>query len=234
MKFLTFLAVLGLLGASACARNQFVGRPDLTVVRDADLPPPTRADMTADQPAYLIAPFDKLNVDVYGVEELSKEVQVDAGGMMSLPLVGALQAGGKTPPELAGAIADRLRGRYIRDPQVTVNTETVNRFITVEGNVDEPGRYPVLGRITLMGAIARAKGTTDFADEHFVVVHREVGGKRMAALYDLRAIRQGIYPDPAVYADDVVSIGESAKKRTFSLLVQSSGVLAAPLVAILN
>jgi polysaccharide export outer membrane protein len=234
MKFSVFLAIAGMIAVSGCARNELVGRPDLAIVQDTELPPPARADMLAGQQPYFIGPFDKLNIDVYGVPELSKEVQVDAGGTMSLPLAGTLPAAGKTSGELARAIADRLRGRYIRDPQVTVNTETVNRFVTVEGNVDEPGQYPVIGKMTLLRAIARAKGTDNFADQHFVVVFRDVAGKKMAALYDLRAIRQGLYADPAIYADDVVSVGESASSRTFSLLIQGSGILVAPLVAILN
>lgn len=234
MKFPTFLAMAVMTIVSACAKNELVGRPGLRIVQNRELPPPSRDDLLRGQQAYLIGPFDKLNIDVYGVPELSKTVQVDAGGKLALPLAGAIPAVGKTPEQLSAAIAERLRGRYIRDPQVTVNTETVNRFITVDGNVTEPGLYPVLGKMTLMRAIARAKGTSDYADEHFVVVFREVAGKKMAALYDLRAIRQGIYEDPPVYADDVVSVGESASKRTFALAIQGSGILVAPLVAILN
>jgi len=233
-RTMSMLALAGLFSVAACARNELVGRPDLTIVHNSELPPPTSADLIAGQQPYLIAPFDKLNVDVYGVPELSKVVQVDAGGAMALPLAGILPAAGRTPQQLAGAIADRLRGRYIRDPQVTVNAETVNRFITVDGSVSEPGQYPVIGKMTLMRAIARAKGTSSFADENYVVVFREVNGRKMAALYDLRAIRQGIYPDPNVYADDVVSVGESAGKRTFALLIQGSGILVAPIVALLN
>lgn len=234
MKFLLFLATGGMFALSACTHNELVGRPGLTIVQNSDLPAPTRADLTAGQQPYLIGPFDKLSIDVYGVEELTKKVvQVDAGGSMAFPLVGVIPAAGKTPEQISSDIAARLR-RYIRDPQVTVNADTVNRFVTVEGNVSEPGQFPVIGKMTLMRAIARAKGEDNYADEHFVVVHRQVSGRSMAALYDLRAIRQGIYPDPAIYADDVVSVGDSASKRTFALLVQGAGILVAPLVAILN
>lgn len=234
MKHIFFLAVSGMVALTGCAHNELVGRPDLTVVENSNLPAPTNVDLVAGQQPYLIGPFDKLSIDVYGVEDLTKkEVQVDAGGNMAFPLVGIIPASGKTPGQVSAEIAARLR-RYIRDPQVTVNAETVNRFVTVEGSVTEPGQYPVIGKMTLMRAIARAKGEGSFADEHFVVVYRQVGGKSMAALYDLRAIRQGIYPDPDIYADDIVSVGDSASKRTFALLIQGSGVLVAPLVAILN
>lgn len=234
MKYPIFLAVVGVLTLSACAGNKMVGRPDLTVVQNSELPPPTVADLTADQQPYLIGPYDKLAIDVFGAPELSKTLQVDSSGSLAVPLAGVLPASGKTPAQLAAAISDRLRGRYIRNPQVTVNTETVNRFVTVEGYVADPGQYPVIGKMTLMRAIARAKGMADYGDEHFVVVYRDVGGKKMAALYDLRAIRQGVYPDPAVYADDVVSVGESSGKRAFALFIQGSGILIAPIVALLN
>ncbi|MBW4330273.1 polysaccharide export protein [Stakelama sp. CBK3Z-3] len=197
------------------------------------MPPPTRQDLTAAQQPYIIGPFDKLDINVYGVPELSMTVQVDAGGSMSLPLAGTVPASGKTPSQLANAIAANLR-KYVRDPQVTVNTDEINQFVTVDGEVAQPGSYPVMGRMTLIRAIAEAKGMSQYSDENFVVVFREVDGKKMAALYDLRAIRQGIYEDPPIYAGDVVSVGESASKRTFALAVQGAGLLVAPLVAILN
>ena len=136
--------------------------------------------------------------------------------------------------ELSELVAGRLRGRYVRNPQVTVNADTVNQMITVEGAVDSPGLYPVNGHMTLMRAIASAKGITEFGRSEYVVVFRQVNNQSLAALYDLRAIRQGIYPDPEVYANDVVSVGESASQRTFRTFLASTPLLTAPLVALLQ
>lgn len=234
MKVSLVLASCAALLLSACAEDKFVGRPNLQVVANTELPAPERQDLILQQRSYLIGPLDRVAIDVYGVGELSRTIQVDASGTIALPLAGILVAAGKTPNELADMIAARLRGRYIRDPQVTVNTETVNQFITVDGEVRTPGLYPVSGRMTLIRAIARAEGETDFANTSYVVVFRRVNNHDMAALYDLRAIRQGIYSDPEVFANDVVSVGESRSRRVFQTLIQSSALLTAPVVALLN
>jgi polysaccharide export outer membrane protein len=199
------------------------------------LPPPTRSDITTAARPYLIGPFDQVSIDVFGVPELSREVQADASGRISLPLVGAIEASGKTPAELATLIENRLRGQFVRNPQVSVNlTETVSQVITVDGEVREPGQYPVVGRMTLLRAVARARGVTEYARQTHVVVFREVGGQQMAALYDLRAIRQGLYEDPEVYASDIVTVGESQARRLFRDAIQGSSLLVTPLVALLQ
>jgi polysaccharide export outer membrane protein len=106
--------------------------------------------------------------------------------------------------------------------------------ITVDGQVREPGLYPVLGRTTLMRAVATAKGTTEFARLQDVVVFRTVGDQQMVALYNLQAIRRGVYPDPEVFANDVVVVGDSPARRLFRDVLQAAPLLVTPLVALLN
>ncbi|MGW8138564.1 polysaccharide biosynthesis/export family protein (plasmid) [Sphingomonas zeae] len=227
-------AALAAFSLSGCASEKLVGRPDLTIVDGTELPAPALKDLILEQRAYVIGPFDKVEVDVYGVPELSRTVQVDASGTIAVPLVGTIVASGKTTSQLADTIADRLRGKYIRSPQVTVNADTISQMITVDGQVQKPGQYPVTGRMTLIRAVARAEGTTDFANTSYVVVFRRVGGQDMAALYDIRAIRQGIYPDPEVYANDVISVGESNGRRVFQAVIQGGALLTAPVVALIS
>lgn len=223
------------LSLAACATgNKLVGRPDLQIVQGTELPPPGTQDLILEQRAYIVGPFDRVSVDVYGVPDLSRTVQVDASGTISLPLVGIVEAAGKTPTQLSDMIADRLRNRYVRDPQVTVNADTVNQMITVDGQVEEPGLYPVAGRMTLMRAVAQAKGMTEFASSNYVVVFRRVNNQQMAALYDVRGIRQGLYADPEVFANDVVYVGEDGGRRIFQNVIQSSALLTAPLIALLQ
>ncbi len=234
MKSLFLFASLGVLALSGCAEDKLIGRPDLKIVDGAVFPAPTRQDLILQQRSYVIGPFDKVAIEVYGLPELSRTLTVDASGTVDLPLVGVIDAAGKSPRELSELVAGRLRGRYVRNPQVTVNADTVNQMITVEGAVDSPGLYPVNGHMTLMRAIASAKGITEFGRSEYVVVFRQVNNQSLAALYDLRAIRQGIYPDPEVYANDVVSVGESASQRTFRTFLASTPLLTAPLVALLQ
>lgn len=206
--------------------------PHITIVPGSDLPAPGGA---ASDGAYRVGPFDKLQINVFDVPDMNLTVQVDAGGRISLPLTGSIQAGGKTPQEIATEIEGLLRGRYVRNPHASVNlTETVNHLITVDGDVKQPGQYPALGGMTLMRAIATAQGVTEFARLQDVVVFRTVDGRDMVALYNLAAIRRGTYPDPRIYANDVVVVGDSAGRRLFRDVLQSSPILVAPLVALLQ
>lgn len=214
---------------------RLTGGPEVAVVAGDALPPPEAMDGLASQRDYRIGPFDRLEIDVFGVEELRREVQADASGRVSFPLAGSIEAGGMTPGQLAEEISTRLRGNYVRDPQVTVNLrETASSLVTVEGAVREPGTYPVLGRMTLVRAIAAAKGVSETADLQHAVIFRTVNGERMAALYSVRAIREGRYADPEVYPNDVVLVGESNARRFFRDLIQTAPLLTAPLIAVLN
>lgn len=236
------LAVIFCVPLAACAGTSQLG-PDsrasvptssVQAVRSGALPAPERADLFEQNRPYLIGPFDKLIIDVFGIEELSKkEFQTDAGGRISFPLAGIVEAAGKTPAELEQLLEERLRGRFVRDPQVTVNLkETVSQVITVDGEVKEPGLYPVIGRMTLMRAVATAKGAGELAKLNDVVIFRTVNGQKMAGLYNLKSIRRGIYDDPEVFANDVVIVGDSQARRLFKDALQVIPTLATPLIYI--
>ena len=199
------------------------------------LPPPTGTDLVASTTAYRIGPFDKLSIEVFGVPDLSGKFQADAAARLSMPLIGELDAAGQTPNDLAHSIASRLKSHYVRDPQVTVNLEeTTSQVFTVDGQVTQPGNYPVVGDMSLMRAVATAKGVAEFGRLEDVVVFRSVGGQSMAALYNLSAIRRGVYPDPKIYAHDVIVVGDSKARRIFQQFVTVSPMLTTPLILILE
>lgn len=218
---------------TGCAESvQLGGDPQLSVLDATELPAPQRADITGGAQPYYVGPYDKLIVDVFAIDELAaREIQVDASGRMSFPLAGVLDVSGKTPAEIEEALAVRLRQAYVRDPQVTVNLkETVSRVVTVEGQVRKPGLYPVVGRMTLMRAIARAEGTDEFTKLDDVVIFRTVEGQRYAALYNLDAIRHGAYPDPDIYANDVVMVGDSRSRRMFKDILAILPAMVTPII----
>jgi len=233
--FRSRIAVACVLILSSCG-SPALKSGGVTVLAANQLPSPVRADLLSPEQPYYVGPFDELTIDVFGVEELSeREVQVDASGRLSFPLVGMIAAGGKTPTEIAGEIEGGLRQRYVRDPHVTVNLKkTVSQVVTVEGEVREPGLYPVIGRTSLLRAIATAKGTTEFSKLEDVVVFREVQGKKYAALYNLKAIRSGAYPDPDVYPHDIVMVGESRGRRMFRDLLAVVPLLTTPIIIALQ
>jgi polysaccharide export outer membrane protein len=227
------LAALLACSIAACSNGPRLGEgPEpLTVTKLSDLPPPMGADLVVASSPYRIGPFDKLQVTVFGVPELSGKFQVDAAARLSLPLAGTIDAAGLTPTELGQAIDARLRGNFVKNPQVSVNLEeTTSQVYTVDGQVGQPGSFPALGNITLMRAVANAKGAGEFARLDDVVVFRSVGGRPMAALYNLGAIRRGTYPDPKIYANDIVMVGDSKSKRLFQQFVQMFPLLTTPLV----
>lgn len=235
---LTATALASCAGIKPLGQSTQAGGPvsNIQVAKSGALPPPERGDLVEQNRPYLIGPFDKLTIDVFGIQELNqKEVQTDAGGRISFPLAGIIEAAGKTPAEVEEIIEMRLRGGFVRDPQVTVNLkETVSQVITVDGQVKEPGLYPVIGKMTLMRAVATAKGTAEFAKLDDVVIFRTVAGQKMAALYNLKAIRRGYYEDPEVFANDVVVVGDSSARRLFKDAMSIVPLLTTPLILLLQ
>lgn len=222
--------------AGCVSREPILSTTQLTVVEGSvSLPPPDRADLTAaDRPA-LIGPLDTIEVDVFGIPELRREMQVDASGRIAMPIAGTVDARGRTAAELSEAIEAALSARYVRAPEVTVNIKSsVSQVVTIDGEVREPGLYPVTNQMTLIRVIASAKGFSEFARQEEVVILRTVGEQRMAGLYDVAAIRRGAYGDPAVYANDIIIVGDSPQRRMFRDLVSLSPLIAAPIVAILR
>jgi polysaccharide export outer membrane protein len=232
---LLLLLAISVAGCASGPRPLATNRGQaLAVLPITELPPPT-AD-AQDARAYRVGAYDLFEIDVYGVEELSRrEIRADASGRVSFPLAGAINAGGMTLDQLAREIENRLRGRFVREPHVTVNVkEMVSRTFTVNGQVKEPGIFPVTQRMTLIQAVARAKGTTEFASTRDVVVFRTVGDQRMAALYNLSAIQTGHYADPEIFANDIIVVGDSPGRRLFRDLMQVVPYALSPVIALIQ
>ena len=228
-----FSVMLALSGCASVygAGNKRIANPAIQILDTQTLPEPTGGDLYGPTRPYLIGPFDKLRIEVFGVDELTRDVQADASGRVAFPLVGQIDAAGKTPEEIADIVESRLRGRYVKNPEVTVNlTEVVSQTITVDGQVSKPGLYPVVGRMTLMRAVAAAGGTSEYAKLDDVIIFRTVNGQQMAGLYNLQGIRRGNYDDPEVFANDVIIVGDSQARRLFQDILKTAPLLLSPLV----
>jgi polysaccharide export outer membrane protein len=184
-------------------------------------PPDPVAAASSLQQSYRIGPRDVLSISVFRVEALQEEeVQVDLAGKINFPLIGAIEAAAKTPNELAAEIATKLEAKYLQNPQVTVLVkEAVSQRFTVEGAVRKPGVFPVIGKMTLLQAIATAEGLEDVASTRNVVVFRTVNGRRMAAAVDLGDVRTGRLGDPQIYPGDVVVVAASKSRRAIKDIV---------------
>jgi len=171
---------------------------------------------------YRVGAQDLLEVNVFQVTELNRTVRVNSNGQISLPLVGVVQAGGKTVQELEAEIAGMLDKSYLQNPQVSVFVkEFTSQRVTLEGAVREPGIYPVTGRTSLLQAIAQAGGVSELANLEGVVVFRTIEGQRMAAVFSLSQIRAGDAIDPQVYGDDIIVVDQSGAKTGIRNILQT-------------
>ena len=178
---------------------------------------------------YRIGPLDVLAITVFQEPELSqRDVQVDASGNLLMPLVGTVQARGKTAHQLSREIARQLGTEYLVNPQVAVSvTTSVSQQVTVEGNVTMPGVYDITGAPTLLEALARARSPTRVARLQEVVVFRTIGGRRAGAVFDVAAIRNGQAPDPELLGGDVVVVGFDAVKGAFRDFLTTAPLVSA-------
>jgi polysaccharide export outer membrane protein len=126
--------------------------------------------------AYHLDAGDKLRVVVYGQEGLTNTYAIDAAGSITMPLIGAVAARGRTPAGLAAEITAKLRNGYIRDPSVAVEIESYRPFFIL-GEVQAPGQYPYVPNMTVESAVAIAGGFTPRAKRNMVTVtHTDAGG----------------------------------------------------------
>ena len=131
---------------------------------------------------YLVGREDVLDVSVWRNADLSRVVPVRPDGFISLPMVGEVQAEGKSAAALAGEIAVKL-APFVQSPHVSVVLHEVNAArVYVTGEVIHPGAYPLRGRMSVVQALALAGGFTPFAQGDAVVVLRTRGGN---ARYEL-------------------------------------------------
>jgi len=212
-----FVLLLGFIAAlGGCASNPTLGEGSSAVRVTTALPPPDQTAMAVDLSNYQIGPLDVIRVEVFGAPELTREAEVDAAGNFSVPLAGAVQAAGRTPAELSSAIGAKLQGRYLKNPQVSVNIVKARpKTFTVDGAVKAPGNYAIVGKMTLQQAIATAQGADQVANLNNVVIFRTVNNQKTAALFSVKDIRAGRLEDPQIYGNDIVIVGESAARKFF-------------------
>ena len=220
---------IGLAGCASSPGGTGIGE----AVSVASFPETDSAQPDATSPAYRLSVGDLIDISVFQVPDLTRSVQVDAAGQISLPLIGVVKAGGRTPHELEGDIAAKLGARYVRSPQVSVFLkESAGQRVTVDGAVRNPGVFPIVGQMSLVQALAEAKGLDDVDDPEGVLVFRSVSGKRLVAKFDLSAIRAGKAADPPLAGGDTIVVDQSGLKSTWKQFRESLpvGALFTPLL----
>jgi polysaccharide export outer membrane protein len=173
-------------GAIGALRSAFAATP-----RGMSAPAPA-------QVAYHLDAGDKLRVVVYGQEGLTNTYAIDAGGSITMPLIGSVPARGRTTAGLASEISAKLRNGFIREPSVAVEIESYRPFFIL-GEVAAPGQYPYVPSMTVESAVAIAGGFSPRARrDRVTVTHSDASGTG----------RFVVPPGTSISPGDTVLVGE--------------------------
>lgn len=159
----------------------------------AAAPAPVAAHSSVD-PEYILGPGDVVAVDVWHEPEISRTLPIRPDGRLSLPLVGEIQAQGKTAQQLQSEIATRLK-KFIDTPTVTVMvTDAESQRFVILGQVLKPGTYPLTHPSTILDAIAMAGGLQPFAhgNKIYLLRKRKSDGVEMRYNFNYKAVSLGV------------------------------------------
>jgi polysaccharide export outer membrane protein len=159
--------------------------------RPAPSAPGAAASAAASATRYIIGAGDVLQVFVWKEPELTREVKVRLDGGMTLPLVGEVEAAGRTTTDLTTYLRTAY-ARFISSPNVTVELRQANsaRFYVL-GLVLNPGEYPITGRVTVVQALALAGGFKEFAKTEEIVILRQDGETQTFLPFNYRKLSGG-------------------------------------------
>jgi polysaccharide biosynthesis/export protein len=141
---------------------------------------PGTATAESNAAEYVIGLEDILSVNIWKEPDLSlKEVVVRPDGKISLPLINDIRAGGLTLKQLQDEITGKLK-EFVASPMVSVSVlKVVSQSVTVAGQVNRPGSYPLGSPITVVEILARAGGLTEFAKAKSITVLRVENGQTL-------------------------------------------------------
>jgi len=167
--------------------------------------PAAAADVSA---SYVIGESDLLAINVWHEPELTRVVPVRTDGKISLPLIGELQASGRTVEDLRATISAELK-KFLEAPEVTVSVqEPRSQVFTIVGKVLKPGSYPLGQRVTVIDGIAMGGGFKDFAKVgkiYVVRTHRDGRTERLPFDYK-RAVKGDMDQNYVLEARDMIIV----------------------------
>ncbi len=156
---------------------------------------PNPARSATNDPTYVIGPEDMLGIAVWKEPDFSSTVPVRPDGKISMPLLGDVEASGKTPGQLADDLTVKLK-KYIDDPRVTVVVTAINsKRIYILGEVNHPGTINMSPNMTVLQAISAAGGPTAYANTKKISILRTVQGKQTKFPFNYSDVVHGRTPD---------------------------------------
>ena len=135
----------------------------------ASTPSPVYADAASAPLDYKLGVADKVRILVFNEPNLTGEYLVNANGAISFPLIGDVEAAGRTATEIRDQITVKLADGYLRSPQVSIDILSFRPFYIL-GEVNKPGEYPYATGLTVLNAVATANGFTYRADQRHVFI----------------------------------------------------------------
>jgi polysaccharide export outer membrane protein len=201
--FAAALALSGCMGRTAPVAVASQNNLDAMAYGRGYAPAPVAVAYAAPAPAPRDLPYhldagDRLRVVVYGQEGLTNTYAISAGGTITMPLIGAVPARGRTPQSLAADITAKLRDGFIREPSVAVEIESYRPFFIL-GEVQAPGQYPYVPTMTAESAVAIAGGFSPRAKrDRVTLTHTDASGTS----------RVIVPPGTPISPGDTVLVGE--------------------------
>lgn len=153
----------------------------LTAGACAPNPPPPDFGFSQPGAPYRLASGDRLRIIVFGQDNLSNIYAVDGSGRISMPLIGIVEAQGRTTQQLQAAIEAKLRAGYLREPRVSVEVDSYRPFFIL-GEVTNSGQFPFVSGMTVQTAVAIAGGFTPRGDRSTAEITRAFEGRLITAV----------------------------------------------------
>lgn len=185
---------LSLAGALAASAALLLGG-----CAGAGAPPISSADVAAGLESYRLGAGDRVRVTVFNEPALTGEYNITPGGALAFPLIGVVEAGGRTIDAVQQELAAKLAEGYVNDPRVSLEVLTYRPFYIL-GEVNRPGEYSYTSGMTVEQAIARAGGFTYRANEKTVFLRRQTG--KAESTVPLRQAQVAVLPG------DTIRVGE--------------------------
>ena len=197
-RALSPLCAVLLLSGAIWAQSAPVNDPTSTTaappqnLQTADASAPSKAH----DDTFIIGNDDVLAINVWKEPDISRSIPVRSDGKISLPLMGEVQAAGRTPLKLEQEIASKLKN-YIAEPEVTVIVQQINsQKFNILGQIAKPGSYPLINSATVLDAIAVAGGFRDFAKQKSIYVLRKgPDGSQTRIPFNYKEVVKGHNPE---------------------------------------
>ena len=145
--------------------------------------------------AYTLDAGDRIRITVFGEADLTNIYSVDKAGYIAFPLIGSVAARGRTPKQIEAAIAEKLRGGYLRTPDVSAEVDRYRPFF-IMGEVSQSGQYSYVPGMTVQNAVAIAGGFTGRALQENADITRQVNGRVLSGRVPLS---DPILPGDTIY-----------------------------------